>query len=146
VIHAKFPLRESSDGVGRVINRSNVEEPVGRKIRMNVPRDVVGRFAYKHQLAFQEASLIFERLESFLKNSAVHNGSPDQELDEAWHEFILHTRLYETYCLKNFDHFVHHVPSSPVQMKGQAPSGVVTQTTVGSCDATGGCTSDCATS
>ena len=36
--------------------------------------------------------------------------TPSIEVDKAWHEFILHTRIYDKFCQKNFGRFIHHTP------------------------------------
>lgn len=36
--------------------------------------------------------------------------TPSIHVDNAWHEFILHTRSYEKFCQKNFAKFIHHTP------------------------------------
>lgn len=36
---------------------------------------------------------------------------PSETVDEMWHEHILHTRQYQTYCQDNFGHFFHHNPN-----------------------------------
>jgi len=33
-------------------------------------------------------------------------------LDSIWHHFILHTRLYEKFCMENFGEYLHHEPES----------------------------------
>ncbi|GAB3262431.1 glycine-rich domain-containing protein [Chitinimonas naiadis] len=39
-------------------------------------------------------------------------GMPSQAVDELWHEFILHTRHYQTFCQAAFGRFLHHTPAS----------------------------------
>lgn len=38
-------------------------------------------------------------------------------LDNIWHHFILHTRLYEKFCMEQFGEFLHHEPESPDDVK-----------------------------
>lgn len=33
-------------------------------------------------------------------------------LDQCWHDFILHTRLYSDFCTKHVGYFVHHTPGA----------------------------------
>jgi hypothetical protein len=40
-------------------------------------------------------------------------GMPSAAVDTAWHEFILMTRNYESFCQKAFGRFLHHVPNEP---------------------------------
>jgi hypothetical protein len=36
---------------------------------------------------------------------------PSQAADELWHEFILYTRAYESFCRQAFGRFLHHTPA-----------------------------------
>lgn len=36
---------------------------------------------------------------------------PTEDIDEVWHQCILHTKFYEELCAKLFGHFIHHHPS-----------------------------------
>lgn len=36
---------------------------------------------------------------------------PSQLADDLWHEFILYTRHYETFCRQAFGRFLHHTPA-----------------------------------
>lgn len=42
---------------------------------------------------------------------AIHQGMVI--IDEFWHTFILHTRVYEEFCKNYFGTFIHHKPSTP---------------------------------
>lgn len=37
--------------------------------------------------------------------------TPTTEIDKGWHEFILFTREYHDFCIKNFGEFIHHEPN-----------------------------------
>ena len=37
--------------------------------------------------------------------------SPSLTVDEIWHEHILNTRDYHTYCQETFGHYLHHRPN-----------------------------------
>ena len=86
-----------------------------------IPHEVVRRFAYKHALPLREAFAIFADLQAFLDRAADSVEEPIRAVDEAWHEFILHTWLYETFCKERYGHFVHHRPTSPVSQEGLRP-------------------------
>ncbi|MET1079339.1 MAG: hypothetical protein ABWY06_15110 [Pseudomonas sp.] len=43
---------------------------------------------------------------------------PSQAVDLAWHECILHTRLYQHFCRPSLGRFLHHIPSEA--MRAQA--------------------------
>jgi hypothetical protein len=40
---------------------------------------------------------------------------PSRAVDEAWHELILDTRRYQTFCNNAFGQFLHHKPSEPMR-------------------------------
>lgn len=49
---------------------------------------------------------------------------PSQAVDEAWHEFILHTREYQTFCQKAFGRFLHHTPAEAMKSPLTAQLGI----------------------
>jgi hypothetical protein len=75
-----------------------------------IPSEVVQRFALKNDLPRQQADNLFTELEAFLGKASDQFLSPTKEIDDAWHEFILHTQLYGEYCVSRFGEFIHHVP------------------------------------
>jgi uncharacterized membrane protein YgcG len=44
-------------------------------------------------------------------NPRKNFGMPSKAVDIAWHEFILITRHYETFCQQAFGRFLHHAPN-----------------------------------
>lgn len=49
---------------------------------------------------------------------------PSQVVDDAWHEFILFTRNYETFCSKALGRFLHHIPAESMSSPTQAQDGI----------------------
>ncbi len=49
---------------------------------------------------------------------------PSQAVDVAWHEFILFTRNYETFCQKSLGRFLHHTPAEAMTRPMQAQDGI----------------------
>lgn len=49
---------------------------------------------------------------------------PSQAVDDAWHEFILFTRLYDTFCRGAFGRFLHHTPAEAMRAPTQASDGL----------------------
>lgn len=43
---------------------------------------------------------------------ARHVGMPSKAVDDAWHEFILMTRDYASFCRHAFGRYLHHVPDA----------------------------------
>lgn len=49
---------------------------------------------------------------------------PSQVVDDAWHEFILFTRNYDTFCHKGLGRFLHHIPAESMSSPTQAQDGI----------------------
>ncbi len=49
---------------------------------------------------------------------------PSQVVDLAWHEFILFTRLYKTFCRKSIGRFIHHTPAEAMDTATNARDGI----------------------
>lgn len=49
---------------------------------------------------------------------------PSQAVDVAWHEFILFTRDYKSFCQKALGRFLHHTPAEAMKSPNQAQSGI----------------------
>lgn len=49
---------------------------------------------------------------------------PSQVVDVAWHEFILFTRLYQTFCKKALGRFLHHTPAEAMRSPTVARDGI----------------------
>lgn len=76
---------------------------------------LIERIAKNNELALPEARELFLEAIKFLVISNVSGdegkpATPGLLIDEAWHEFILFTRLYEAFCMHAFGRFIHHAP------------------------------------
>lgn len=49
---------------------------------------------------------------AYLKSGQKYVSMPSQVVDDLWHEFILHTREYESFCKKAFGGLLHHTPAA----------------------------------
>jgi hypothetical protein len=49
---------------------------------------------------------------AYLKGGRRHVAMPSQAADDLWHEFILYTKAYETFCKNAFGTFLHHTPAA----------------------------------
>ena len=67
------------------------------------------------QLTLKECQLVAHALRQFflahLKSGRRFVSMPSQVADDLWHEFILYTREYKTFCRKAFGGFLHHTPA-----------------------------------
>ena len=49
---------------------------------------------------------------------------PSQVVDVAWHEFILFTHAYQSFCKKAFGRFLHHTPAEAMHTPTMAQGGI----------------------
>lgn len=49
---------------------------------------------------------------------------PSQVVDDAWHEFILFTRTYKSFCQKALGRFLHHTPTEAMRTQTMAQDGI----------------------
>ena len=49
---------------------------------------------------------------AYLKSGQKYVSMPSQVVDDLWHEFILHTREYESFCKQAFGSLLHHTPAA----------------------------------
>lgn len=87
------------------------------------------RLAAKHpQLTLEQRKLVFTALKDYfhLCREARRRmvSMPSQVVDDAWHEFILFTRQYETFCREAFGRFLHHTPAEAMASPTQAQDGI----------------------
>ncbi len=58
---------------------------------------------------------------------------PSQVTDDLWHEFILYTQAYQTFCKKAFGHFFHHTPAAAMTPKQKKSNAGLQQTWLHAC-------------
>ena len=89
-------------------------------------RIVIEAFMERYDVDYHEANEIFEETKKWLwlASKGVESGNfsifIDKSLviiDEMWHNFILHTKLYYRFCMSNFRRIIHHVPTSSREKK-----------------------------
>jgi hypothetical protein len=80
------------------------------------PRGLLERLE-KHHAGFdrKDSALVSRGLRQFFL-AYLHSGvkfvsMPSQIADDLWHEFILYTREYQSFCQKAFGGFLHHTPA-----------------------------------
>lgn len=49
---------------------------------------------------------------------------PSKVVDEAWHQLILNTREYESFCQGAFGRMLHHTPATPMKNQKSAQLGI----------------------
>lgn len=73
---------------------------------------LTSRIANSLTVSDNEAQAIFTEVLRFLYLVSISKDrlTPSVKIDEAWHEFILFTRLYTKICLHHFGRYIHHSP------------------------------------
>ncbi len=105
-----------------------------QKRRINTyvfPKSIKSKLVEKYSnLSEQQVGLIIYGLREYfhLCHSAGNKmvSMPSQAVDSAWHEFILFTKKYETFCDKAFGRFLHHVPAEAMTSPTIAQKGIKT--------------------
>ncbi|OYU43604.1 MAG: hypothetical protein CFE44_17470 [Burkholderiales bacterium PBB4] len=100
-----FALRAWEDSRRRqFIREARLPVFLGAKLRQRYP-----------QLSHGDADLVLRGLRQFfmahLRSKHHFVAMPSQVADQAWHEFILHTKAYETWCQAAFGKMLHHTPA-----------------------------------
>lgn len=80
------------------------------------PKGLLEKFGFNRpELSLKERQLVAHALRQFflahLKSGCKFVSMPSQVADDLWHEFILYTRHYETFCKEAFGSFMHHTPA-----------------------------------
>lgn len=82
---------------------------------------------YPH-LSKEQAELVIKGLREYFHVCNVAAGSmvsmPSQVVDVAWHEFILFTRMYEEFCGKAINRFLHHTPAEAMLTPRKSTVGI----------------------
>jgi hypothetical protein len=81
-----------------------------------LPRFISGKLREKYpHLSVSDTDLVMRGLRQFfityLRSGKQFVAMPSQVVDAAWHEFILHTRGYESWCDVAFGKLLHHSPA-----------------------------------
>jgi hypothetical protein len=87
------------------------------------------KLAQKHpQLTEPQLDMVFQGLKDYFRicRQAKRRmvSMPSQVVDDAWHEFILSTRIYEKFCSKAMGHFLHHTPAEAMPTPTLAKAGI----------------------
>ncbi len=75
---------------------------------------VISRYARDHGVSYEEAEVIFVETLKFLYLSSIIDtpcSPPSREIDEMWHDFILHSIDYVNFCGDYVGRFLHHDPT-----------------------------------
>ena len=80
------------------------------------------------ELSLKDCQLVGRALRQFflayLQGGCRYVSMPSQVADDLWHELILYTRLYDSFCKKAFGGFLHHTPAVVLSRDKQNNSGL----------------------
>lgn len=84
--------------------------------------------ARRPELSAEQRNEVFAALDDYFqlcgKAGRRMVAMPSQAVDDAWHEFILFTRQYDTFCRHAFGRFLHHTPAEAMRTPTQASEGL----------------------
>jgi hypothetical protein len=86
--------------------------PTPDALLATVPQEVLVRYSEKQSLPLQQARAHYRELIRYLSAARTRATEmvPSAQIDEAWHNFILFTKLYGPWCEQHLGGLVHHVP------------------------------------
>lgn len=88
------------------------------------------RLSMKHgELDPAQKQQVFDALADYFQLCRMTGGKrmvsmPSQVVDDAWHEFILFTRNYATFCQRGLGRFLHHIPAEAMTTPTLAQNGI----------------------
>ena len=76
--------------------------------------ELIRRLEEKLGLSEERARELFEDVKKFLFICGTCDppNAPPRRIDNGWHEFILFTKDYSSFCHRFFGRFIHHTPVS----------------------------------
>ncbi len=84
--------------------------------------------AKRPELTHKDCQLVAHALRQFflahLKSGRRFVSMPSQVVDDLWHEFILYTRNYKSFCDQAFGSFLHHSPAVVLGSATQSNMGL----------------------
>ncbi len=85
------------------------------------------RAQYPH-LSLKDCQLVAQGLRQYFmahhKSGYKYVSMPSQVADALWHEFILYTKNYQTFCQRAFGRFFHHTPAVVLSNASQSNAGL----------------------
>lgn len=75
---------------------------------------IINRLETKHGMSSEMAQAVLDDTLKYLHAIAANPGTglgPSEIIDVCWHELILHTADYMSWCDKAFGHYLHHRPN-----------------------------------
>lgn len=80
------------------------------------------------EISPDQVALVFNGLRQYFEISLDAKkrlaSMPSQVVDDLWHEFILYTRNYQTFCNRAFGRYLHHTPADAMSSPGAQSEGL----------------------
>ena len=94
-----------------------------------LPSGLFAKLQRKHpQLSLKDCQLVARGLRKYflthLKSRHGEVAMPSQVVDDLWHEFILYTKAYQSFCEQAFGKFFHHTPAAVLKSSAQSNAGL----------------------
>jgi hypothetical protein len=94
-----------------------------------LPKGLFERLRHHHpHLTAKECQLVAHGLRQFflahLKSGRSYVSMPSQIADDLWHELILYTKNYQSFCRQAFGQFLHHTPAVVLSEGQQGNEGI----------------------
>ncbi|GAB4256714.1 MAG: hypothetical protein Kow0065_05630 [Methylomicrobium sp.] len=113
----------------RLVERSNDKRREKYIDRYYFHKGIKAKLAQRYpNLSDQQLELILKGLREYFQVCRQARkklvSMPSQAVDEAWHQFILSTRLYSEFCNKAFGYYLHHTPAEAMPTSTIAKEGI----------------------
>jgi hypothetical protein len=118
-IAISYLFRQKTRASGQLVYIENYQFPqkVQRRLQEEYP-----------QLSDKDVKMVLHALRDYFYMCNVANkkmvSMPSQVVDLAWHEFILFTQKYESFCKKAIGRFLHHTPAEAMKTPTLAQEGI----------------------
>ena len=94
-----------------------------------MPKPIVDRFREKYpKLSSEDATLVSKALMEYFYLCNMAYGKmvsmPSRVVDDLWHEFLLFSSAYESFCKKAFGRLLHHIPDEAMPSKNSNSDGM----------------------
>jgi hypothetical protein len=94
-----------------------------------LPDGLFDKLCKKHpHLTLKDCQLVGHALRQFfvtyLKSERRFVSMPSQVVDDLWHELILYTRQYQSFCQQAFGRFMHHSPAIVLSAEQRGNEGL----------------------
>lgn len=115
--------------IWRLITKAKQRQQLAFLEHCPLPSMIGHRWQQKHpHLDAPQIELVYRALRDYFHicNRAGRRmvSMPSQVVDDAWHEFILSTRAYHSFCNEAFGRFLHHTPAEAMASPTSAQEGI----------------------